>query len=130
MRCALVLLFALTASAATLKPIVPKDGPKPVGPYSPGIDAGAFVYVSGQGARDATGRLPAGIEDQTRQCLSNVKQVLDAAGLTFEHVVWAPVFFRCEELRRDESCVRILVRQGSAGAIQCDRGPTAGRDTR
>ena len=92
MRCALVLLFALTASAATLKPIVPKDGPKPVGPYSPGIDAGAFVYVSGQGARDATGRLPAGIEDQTRQCLSNVKQVLDAAGLTFEHVVWAQVF--------------------------------------
>jgi 2-iminobutanoate/2-iminopropanoate deaminase len=92
MRCLLLILFAIVASAATLKPIVPKDGPKPVGPYSPGIDAGEFVYVSGQGARDATGRLPTGIEDQTRQCLANVKAVLDAAGLTPEHVIWAQVF--------------------------------------
>jgi 2-iminobutanoate/2-iminopropanoate deaminase len=92
MRCLLLFIFAMVASAATLKPIVPKDGPKPVGPYTPGIDAGAFVYVSGQGARDATGRLPTGIEDQTRQCLANVKAILDAAGLTPEHVVWAQVF--------------------------------------
>lgn len=92
MRRALIAVFAVVASAATLKPVIPKDGPKPVGPYSPGIDAGAFVYVSGQGARDATGRLPTGIEDQARQCLTNVKQVLDAAGLTLEHVVWAQVF--------------------------------------
>jgi 2-iminobutanoate/2-iminopropanoate deaminase len=92
MRCVLLLVFAVVAFAATLKPIVPKDGPKPIGPYNPGIDAGDFVYVSGQGARDATGQMPSGIEDQTRQCLANVKAVLDAAGLTPEHVVWAQVF--------------------------------------
>jgi len=92
MRCVLLLVFAVVAFAATLKPIIPKDGPKPIGPYNPGIDAGEFVYVSGQGARDAMGGMPTGIEDQTRQCLANVKAVLDAAGLTPEHVVWAQVF--------------------------------------
>ena len=92
MRCVLLLVFAVVASAATLKPIAPKSGPKPVGPYSPGIDAGEFIYVSGQGARDAMGQLPTGIEEQTRQCLANVKAVLDAAGLTPEHIVWAQVF--------------------------------------
>jgi len=36
--------------------------------------------------------MPTGIEEQTRQCLANVKSVLDAAGLTPEHVVWAQIF--------------------------------------
>jgi 2-iminobutanoate/2-iminopropanoate deaminase len=92
MRLLLLVALTIVASAATLKPVVPKDGPKPIGPYSPGIDTGEFVYVSGQGARDATGRMPTGIEEQTRQCLANVKAVLDAAGLTPEHVVWSQVF--------------------------------------
>lgn len=86
-------LFAATCVfAAELKPISAANGPKPVGPYSPGIMSEHHVFVSGQGARDATGRLPMGIEEQTRQCLANVKSVLEAAGLTPEHVVWAQIF--------------------------------------
>src|SRR5207249_7962965 len=44
-------------------------GIKPVGPYSPGILAGDFLYVSGQGGRDADGKLPTTIEGQVRQTL-------------------------------------------------------------
>lgn len=67
--------------------IVPKNAAKPVGPYSPGIFAGDYLYVSGQGVRDAQGAMPEGIEAQTRQCLDNVKAILEAAGLTMAHVV-------------------------------------------
>src|SRR3954451_10227509 len=91
-----VLIFMAFAAAcafgAELKPVYPGSGPKPGGPYSPGIVSETLVFVSGQGARDATGRMPMGIEDQTRQCLTNVKGILEAAGVTPEHVVWAQVF--------------------------------------
>ncbi|HYO83207.1 MAG TPA: RidA family protein [Bryobacteraceae bacterium] len=90
-----VLLSAVLACAASLaappKPIVPA-GVKPVGPYTPGLDTGEFVYVSGQGARDAKGVLPSGADAQVRQCLENVKAVLTAGGLTMDHVVYAHVY--------------------------------------
>jgi 2-iminobutanoate/2-iminopropanoate deaminase len=90
-----LLLMALVSSliaATDLKPVFPANAPKPIGPYTPGIDAGGYVYVSGQGARDAANNLPVGIEAQTRQTMQNVQDILAAAGLTFEHVVWSQVF--------------------------------------
>lgn len=64
------------------------------GPYSLAIDTGQFVYLSGQVHIDgATGKLVEGdIGEQTRQCLENLKKVLTAAGLGFEHVVKTTVF--------------------------------------
>ena len=67
--------------------IVPANAPKPVGPYSPGIFAGDYLYVSGQGVRDSSGAMPEGVTAQTRQCLENVKAIVAAAGLTMEHVI-------------------------------------------
>lgn len=67
-------------------------GPKPVGPYSPGILAGDFLYVSGQGARDRDGRLPSTVEGQVRQTLDNVKVIVEAAGMTMAHVVYSQVY--------------------------------------
>ena len=67
-------------------------GIKPVGPCSPGIVADDFLYVSGQGGRDADGKLPGTIEGQTRQTLQNVKSIVEAAGLTMEHVVYCQVY--------------------------------------
>jgi enamine deaminase RidA (YjgF/YER057c/UK114 family) len=64
--------------------VIAPPGPKPVGPYSPGILADDFLYVSGQGGRDAEGKLPATIEGQVRQTLQNVKVIVEAAGLTME----------------------------------------------
>ncbi len=69
------------------KVIVPANGAKPVGPYSPGLLVGGYLYASGQGVRDAKGAVPEGITAQTRQCLENVKAIVEAAGLSMAHVV-------------------------------------------
>ncbi|HEX8985262.1 MAG TPA: RidA family protein, partial [Bryobacteraceae bacterium] len=76
---ALLLLFA-PAFAAGPKVIFPA-GTKVVGPYSPGILAGDFLYVSGQGAKGPDGKLPGTVAEQVRQCLDNVKSIVAAAGL-------------------------------------------------
>lgn len=83
----LLLLSSYPAPAQGRKVIVPPGAPKPVGPYSPGILVGDYLYVSGQGVRDADGKMPDGITAQTRQCLENVKSIVEAAGLTMQHVV-------------------------------------------
>jgi 2-iminobutanoate/2-iminopropanoate deaminase len=68
-------------------------GAKPLGPYSPAVDTGAYVFLSGQIPIDAAGNLvPGDIEAQTHQVFANLKALLDAAGLTFGHCVKATVF--------------------------------------
>lgn len=90
--CAL-LLSVLYLGAAEKKVIFP-PGSKPVGPYSPGIFAGEFLYVSGQGARGPDGQFPATFEAQTRQCLENIKTIVEAAGLTMEHIVYTQIYLQ------------------------------------
>ncbi|MEJ7608705.1 MAG: RidA family protein, partial [Bryobacteraceae bacterium] len=85
-RLALVLL-AFSLIAAERKPVFPPDV-KPIGPYSPGILAGDYLYVSGQGARDGKAKLPDTFEAQVTQCMNNVKAVVEAAGLKLENVVY------------------------------------------
>ena len=67
---------------------------KAIGPYSLAIESGDHVFISGQTPLDvATGKLVEGdIGAQARQCLENLKVVLDAAGLTFAHVVKSTIF--------------------------------------
>ncbi len=84
--------MAITAADAAERKSVFPEGVKPVGPYSPGILAGDFLYVSGQGARDANNRFAESAEDRVRQCLNNVKAIVVAAGLTMEHVVYMQVY--------------------------------------
>lgn len=90
-RIALVCALALAAAGLDKRVIFPA-GAKPVGPYSPGIFAGEFLYVSGQGARGPDGQLPATFDAQARQCFENVKSVLETAGLTMESVVYTQVY--------------------------------------
>ena len=65
-----------------------------VGPYSHAVDSGGTIYLSGQTPVVAkTGKLIAGsVSDQTRQCFANLFAVLDAAGLSEEHVVNVSVY--------------------------------------
>lgn len=60
--------------------------------YSPGVDAGDYVYISGQGPRRPDGTLPDSFAAQVRQTLDNVKAVVESAGLTMEHVVYTQVY--------------------------------------
>jgi reactive intermediate/imine deaminase len=90
--CMLLVMALQPAFAADKKAIAPSSGPKPVGPYSPGVLAGEFLYVSGQGAKKADGTIPASVDDQLRNCFENIKTVVEAAGLTMEHIVMAQVY--------------------------------------
>ncbi len=66
----------------------------PLGPFSPAVRAGEFLYLSGQVAQDPeTGRLIGGdVTAQTEQIFSNVDAVLRAAGKTFADVIKTSVF--------------------------------------
>ena len=67
--------------------------PAAIGPYSQAIDLGNLVITSGHLPIDpATGAFPEGIKEQTRQSLTNVKAILEAAGLTMDAVVKTTVF--------------------------------------
>ena len=67
---------------------------KAIGPYSAAVEAGDFVFVSGQIPLDsATGKLVEGdVSAQARQSLENLKTVLGAAGLTFADVAKTTIF--------------------------------------
>jgi 2-iminobutanoate/2-iminopropanoate deaminase len=60
--------------------------------YSPGVDAGDYVYISAQGPRRPDGSLPATFAAQVRQSLDNIKAIVEAAGLTMDHVVYTQVY--------------------------------------
>ncbi len=73
------------------------NAPEAIGPYSQGIRAGNMVFLAGQIAIDPkTKQLmkDASIEDQTRLVLENLKAVLEADGLTMDHVVSTTVFLK------------------------------------
>lgn len=59
-----------------------------VGPYSHGVDADGFVFASGQAAMNPqTGKMVEGdVKAQAEQTFKNLAGVLEAAGLTFDHV--------------------------------------------
>jgi 2-iminobutanoate/2-iminopropanoate deaminase len=75
------------------KVIVSEKAPAAIGPYSQAIEVNGMVFVSGQLPCVAgSGELTAGVEAQARQCLENIRHVLEAAGLTMENVVKTTVF--------------------------------------
>ena len=73
-----------------------EKAPKALGPYSQAIKAGGFVWCSGQiPINPATNAIEATtIEDQTRQSISNLKSVLEAAGTSLANVVKTTVFIK------------------------------------
>ena len=76
------LLCFTPAARAQLKAVQPKPSAATSDALgSPGIDAGDYVYVSGQGPRRVDGSTPSGFADQVRQSLENIRAVVEAAGL-------------------------------------------------
>jgi len=70
------------------------NAPAPIGPYSQAVQAGNFLFVSGQVAiNPENGELNIGnIEEETHQVMRNLKAVLLEAGLNFDHVVKSTIF--------------------------------------
>jgi len=80
----------------SIERIIPAGGASPRGHYTPAMRAGDFVYVSGQGPIDpVTDKLAVGdVEFQTQLTLSNIRRILEAAGVGISDVVKCSVFLR------------------------------------
>ena len=76
--------------------ITTNKAPKAIGPYSTAVCINDFVYTSGQlGLDPQTGELvPGGIEAETRQALTNLQYVLEAAGASLDQALKTTVFLR------------------------------------
>ena len=87
-----LLLLSTLGVQAQLRAVVPEPASSANRIQSPGVGAGDYLYVSGQGARRPDGSLPATFPEQVRQALANVRSVVETAGLTMQHVVYTQVY--------------------------------------
>jgi 2-iminobutanoate/2-iminopropanoate deaminase len=90
----LVTYPALRAQTPSRRVIHPAKFPEMGLPYSPGIMVGNTLYLAGQLGRDpaTTKIVPGGIEAETRQTLTNIREVLREAGMDFGNVVTVTAF--------------------------------------
>ncbi len=82
-----------------MKEIIKSEkAPEAVGPYSQAVRAGNLLFISGQLPLTPDGKIiEGGIEEQTRQAISNLEAVLDAAGLTLNELVKVTVYLKSIE---------------------------------
>ena len=82
------------------KVIQAENAPKPAGPYSQAIQAGKFLFVSGQVAIDPKqGKIIASdIRGQTDRVMENIKAILQAAGYDFSDIVQSNVYLSSMKL--------------------------------
>ncbi len=76
------------------KTILSQNAPKPIGPYNQAVQAGKFLFVSGQLAIDPKeGKIVApDVTLQTRQVMENIKAILEAAGYSLKDIVQSTVY--------------------------------------
>jgi reactive intermediate/imine deaminase len=65
------------------------DAPTPVGPFSPAVSVGEWIFLSGQGGFDPkTGKVVSDdLGEQTAQTFRNIEALLEAAGASLDNVV-------------------------------------------
>src|ERR1700692_2323813 len=90
--CFAMILLLVSGTFAQRRPIQVPDLKLQGSVRSSGIDAGDYIYISGQGPNRKDGTLPADFEAQATQALENVKAIVLAAGLTMDHVVYVQVY--------------------------------------
>ena len=77
------------------KVISTTNAPAAIGPYSQAIEVNGMVFTSGQiPVNTATGEIPEGIEAQAEQVMTNIKNLLEAAGTSMENVIKTTVFIK------------------------------------
>ena len=85
------------------------DAPKPVAPYSHAVEAGPFVFVTGQLATDPDDDslpIPPGIEAQTRKVMENLARVLKGCEMTFAHIVFVRIYLT--DFKRDYAAMNAI----------------------
>src|SRR3989475_5361606 len=88
-----ILLLAASNLQAQVHPVEIPQGGKPSNSVrSAAVDAGDYVYISGQGAQRSDGTMPDKFEEQASQALENIKAIVEAAGLSMEHIVYVQVY--------------------------------------
>ncbi len=78
------------------KAISTTEAPQAIGPYSQAIQAGQFLFLSGQIALDPkTGTVVSGdVVEQTHRVMKNLKAVLAAAGASLENIVKTTIYLK------------------------------------
>jgi 2-iminobutanoate/2-iminopropanoate deaminase len=77
-----------------MKTIYTKNCPEPIGPYSQAVQAGNFVFVSGQVGKDPVSGaiINENIKAEAKQVMTNIKNILEVAGLTTANIVKTTIF--------------------------------------
>jgi 2-iminobutanoate/2-iminopropanoate deaminase len=81
-------------SKATKQAIATTAAPQAIGPYAQGVRVGQWLFLSGQiGLDPVSGELVAGgVVAEAERVLANLRAVLAAAGMTFDHVVRTTIY--------------------------------------
>ena len=85
------------------------SGPRPVAPFSHAVEAGGFVFITGQMPTDPAAPdapLPDGVEAQTRRVVENLKVVLEGVGLTLADVTMARIYLT--QFERDYAALNAI----------------------
>jgi 2-iminobutanoate/2-iminopropanoate deaminase len=86
-------ILTMTACAPAYKTEVIKATSGPVRPFSPAVKTNGFIFLSGQVGTDSTGKLVSGgIQPETRQVMTNIRDLLNRSGSSMEKVVKCTVF--------------------------------------
>src|SRR4051812_17330501 len=91
MRIVIFAMAMVCAVASERKAIAPA-GVLTIGPYTPAIQTGEYLYVSGHVGVLPSTALVGDVEQQTRNVLDHIKTLVEAAGLTMDHVVYTHLF--------------------------------------
>ena len=88
-----LLLASLLPAQEQVRAVTPAHSPSSGNRFlSPGVDAGDYLYISGQGPCRSDGTTPPSPDGQFRQALDNVKAVVESAGLTLDNVVYVQIY--------------------------------------
>jgi 2-iminobutanoate/2-iminopropanoate deaminase len=111
LRFFLLAIFLLTSSnlSAQVRAVEIPSGGKPANSTrSAAIDAGDYVYISGQSGQRPDGSTPAKFDEQASQALESIRTIVEAAGLSLKHIVYLQVYL--EDVNNYESLNKVFAK--------------------
>ena len=104
-----MLLLTSNNLSAQVHPVETPSGGKLANPVrSAAIDAGDYVYISGQDGQSPDGSTPAKFEEQASQALEKIRAIVEAAGLSMKHIVYVQVYL--EDVRNYELLNKVFAK--------------------